>query len=315
MKFHETSFIEYLKKTVEYNIHPELEPLIDRLPKTIDDCFNIILYGESGVGKYTQALRILSRYSASSLLHEKKITLTTEKHTYGYRMSDIHYEIDMGFLGCNAKLLWNDIISQITNILITKPVKNCFILCKNYHTVHKELLDIFYSYMQVIKKSGVSIQLYFILLTEHVGFIPNYIIDRSLLISVKRPAEDILAGMADVETTCVEPTQNLKNLYYNFNTDSGSQTSLTKIVCGNIIDKITSYTFTNEFRDAVYDILIYDLDAVECFWFVFVHMSKQKTIDGSLMNKDISDSLYLYLKHHNNNYREIFHESGCFFYL
>jgi hypothetical protein len=77
--------------------------------------------------------------------------MTTEKHTYGYRMSDIHYEIDMGFLGCNAKLLWNDIISQITNILITKPVKNCFILCKNYHTVHKELLDIFYSYMQVIK--------------------------------------------------------------------------------------------------------------------------------------------------------------------
>jgi hypothetical protein len=57
MKFHETSFIEYLKKTVEYNIHPELEPLIDRLPKTIDDCFNIILYGES---KYTQALRILA---------------------------------------------------------------------------------------------------------------------------------------------------------------------------------------------------------------------------------------------------------------
>jgi hypothetical protein len=48
MKFHETSFIEYLKKTVEYNIHPELEPLIDRLPKTIDDCFNIILETGSG---------------------------------------------------------------------------------------------------------------------------------------------------------------------------------------------------------------------------------------------------------------------------
>jgi hypothetical protein len=76
-----------------------------------------------GVGKYTQALRILSRYSA---YYTKKITLTTEKHTYGYRMSDIHYEIDMGFLGCNAKLLWNDIISQITNILITKARKELF---------------------------------------------------------------------------------------------------------------------------------------------------------------------------------------------
>jgi hypothetical protein len=36
--------------------------------------------------------------------------------------------------------------------------------------------------------------------------------------------------------------------------------------------------------------------------------------DGSLMNKDISDSLYLYLKHHNNNYREIF-QSGCFLFV
>jgi hypothetical protein len=71
MKFHETSFFEYLKKTVEYNIHPELEPLIDRLPKTIDDCFNIILYGRAGSGSI-HTLRILSRYSASSLLHEKK---------------------------------------------------------------------------------------------------------------------------------------------------------------------------------------------------------------------------------------------------
>jgi hypothetical protein len=50
-----------------------------------------------------------------------------------YTLRDRH-----GVSLCNAKLLWNDIISQITNILITKPVKNCFILCKNYHTVHKE---------------------------------------------------------------------------------------------------------------------------------------------------------------------------------
>jgi predicted transcriptional regulator of viral defense system len=69
MKFHETSFI-ISEKTVEYNIHPELEPLIDRLPKTIDDCFNNTVWG-GGVGKYTQALRILSRYSASSYYTKK----------------------------------------------------------------------------------------------------------------------------------------------------------------------------------------------------------------------------------------------------
>jgi hypothetical protein len=79
--------------------HPESEPLIDRLPKTID-CFNIIL----GEGREVYTGVEDTRGIARPAYYTKKITLTTEKHTYGYRMSDIHYEIDMGFLGCNAKL-------------------------------------------------------------------------------------------------------------------------------------------------------------------------------------------------------------------
>jgi hypothetical protein len=74
-------------------------------------------------------------------------------------MSDIHYEIDMGFLGCNAKLLWNDIISQITNILITKPVKNFLFFVRTTTRFIRNSLT-YFTVMQVIKKSGVSIQLY-----------------------------------------------------------------------------------------------------------------------------------------------------------
>lgn len=334
MKFHETSFVEYLEKNTEYNIHPELEPLFERMPKTIEDCFNIILYGPCGVGKYTQALKIISTYSASKLLYEKKISLTTDKYNYNYRMSDIHYEVDMAFLGCNAKLIWNEIIIQITDIIITKPLKTCFIICKNYHVIHKELLENFYSYMQVIKKSGMNIQLYFILLTEHVGFIPSNIIDRSLVISVKRPSQDTISKITGVEyfdndsDSSIKSNNNLKNIYYNFsNKTDGAvkisgvnvnnvtlpQQSLTEIVCNNIIAEIVNYKFTGGFRDALYDILIYDLDAIECFWYIFTNMVKKNTINVSLLNEDMSSSLYLNLKYHNNNYREIFHIERLFF--
>lgn len=335
MKFHETTFVEYLEKTAEYNIHPELELLYERIPKNIDDGFNIILYGPCGVGKYTQALRIISTYSISKLSYEKRINLTTDKFNYNYRMSDIHYEIDMSFLGCNAKLLWNEIISQITDILITKSVKKCFILCKNFHTIHKELLEIFYSYMQIIKKSGVNIQLYFILLTEHIGFIPSNIIDRSLLISVKSPSQIILSNMKNNNSKFNKSNSvyefnnvsvsvsmnNLKKIYYNniskpnkiILKDTKTQESLTEIVCNNIIKEIVDYKFTNGFRDSLYDILTYDLDVIECFWYIFVYMSKINTINNALINGDFTESIYLYLKYHNNNYREIFHIERLFF--
>ena len=69
MKFYEKLFDDYINLE---NLHPELEVYINKLPKDIQKFKNIILYGPSGVGKYTQALNIVKKYSDSELKYEKK---------------------------------------------------------------------------------------------------------------------------------------------------------------------------------------------------------------------------------------------------
>jgi len=91
MKFHETSFEDYLLAHKKQPLHPNLVKLYKTLPKTLATFKNIILYGPPGVGKYTQMLELISRYSPSQLKYEKKISVTYNKNTYFFKISDIHY--------------------------------------------------------------------------------------------------------------------------------------------------------------------------------------------------------------------------------
>jgi hypothetical protein len=244
MKYYETNYEEYLSSYENYNIHPELLDIKSKFPKNISEFHNLIVYGASGVGKYTQVLTILQPYSPSKLKYDKKISVTYEKQEkktktpsktnmssfssikekvkekekesnnntkkktldvipikktekkqeYIYRISDIHYEIDMATLGCNSKLLWHDLFFQINDIISVsfhsqdKTDKVGIIVCKNFHAIHNELLDIFYSYMRH-PLHPFHIQIKFILLTEHVSFIPNNIVNACKTISISRPSK------------------------------------------------------------------------------------------------------------------------------
>jgi hypothetical protein len=185
--------------------------MYEQLPKNIQDFKNIIIYGPSGVGKYTQALKMIEKYSSSRLKYDKKMSVSSDKvekkakvvveknskknkekvslsnnkkQEFVYRISDIHYEIDMSLLGCNSKNIWHELFFQIMDIISVKPNKVGIILCKNFHCIYNELLDIFYSYM---KHPLDNYKVFFILITEHIGFIPNRILNSSQLIPVTRP--------------------------------------------------------------------------------------------------------------------------------
>ena len=79
MKYYETNYEEYLSSYENYNIHPELTDIKSKFPKNISEFHNLIVYGASGVGKYTQVLSILQAYSPSKLKYDKKISVTYEK--------------------------------------------------------------------------------------------------------------------------------------------------------------------------------------------------------------------------------------------
>ena len=88
------------------------------------------------------------------------------------------------------------------------------------------------------------------------------------------------------------------------------------IICNNIIQELTypnKIVFTN-FRDTIYDILIYNLDFTECLWYILNHFIK----NGSLSSNKITNILkktHLFLKYYNNNYRPIYHLESIFFYI
>ena len=62
-------FIDYISFPEHKNIHPEFKFTYP----PFQDFVHLIVYGPSGVGKYTQVLKIMHHYSPSHLKIEKKI--------------------------------------------------------------------------------------------------------------------------------------------------------------------------------------------------------------------------------------------------
>ena len=175
MKFHETHFEDYIISNKKENLHTKIDKIFKNFPKQLKNLKNLIFYGPTGVGKYTQALKCIKMYSPSDLKYEKKICLVYNKQSYFFKISDIHYEIDMSLLGCNSKILWHEVYSQIIDIISAKQDdKSGIIVCKYFHEIHSELLENFYSYMQ--KNYALSINLSYILITEELSFIPDNIL-------------------------------------------------------------------------------------------------------------------------------------------
>ena len=339
MKYYETNYEEYLSVNDKFNFHPELNQLIENLPPKINQLENMIIYGPPGVGKYSQVLRIIKKYSLSELKYDKKITIQTEKQEYIYKISDIHYEIDMSLLGCNSKLLWNEIFLQIVDIISVKSDKIGIILCKNFHSIHAELLEIFYSYMQQYNNMHSNIKIKFFLLTEHLSFIPTVILNNCHIIKIQRPSKDKYIEysefikknsikqlepdkeqdnydlLEDIEPENIFNIKEIRSFKYIKNTKN-VPTDIFNTICDNIIQKMTdpnNIEFIN-FRDVLYDILTYNLDMTECLWYIIKYF-----IENQLLKKeDISDILihsYTFLKYYNNNYRPIYHLESILFYI
>ena len=310
MKYYETNYEEYLQSSKRKDIHPELQQVRDGMPKSINQLANMIVYGPSGSGKYTQVIRLLEPYSPSHLKYDKKITMQTEKNTYSYRISDIHYEIDMALLGCESKRMWNDCFFQIVDIVSMKPEKSGIIVCKNFHGIHSELLDVFYSYMQHCHT--LSIHLTFILVTDHVSFLPNNIIECCKLISVKRPD----ASLYQVEPESVLNLKEIQSFQFVQNPEDMPR-DVFNIVCDSLIQTIENPDTLefSDFRDQLYDILLYGLDVTDCLWYILYHLAKTGKIrDTNTMNRLLS-KVYVFLKYYNNNYRPIYHLESIFFYI
>ena len=313
MKFHETHFEEYITANQKEDLHPKLDKVFNKFPKKINDLRNLIFFGPTGVGKYTQMLKAIKRYSPYDLKYEKKISVTFNKQQYFFKISDIHYEIDMSLLGCNSKLLWHDIYLQIVDIVSAKTEKSGIILCKYFHEIHGELLENFYSYMQ--QNNANSIDLKFILITEHISFIPDNILNCCEIINIPRPTKAVYSKCIKNKlptSTRLENITNVKNLH----SEIDSLMMPHKIICDKILDsmiKINDLKYL-KFRDLLYDIFIYNLDITDCVWYIISELVKQKKIKPTEVS-NILIKTYSFFQYYNNNYRPIYHVENYLFYI
>ena len=310
-------FIDYINEINKYNLHPELEKIYNNYPDKIEDLSNIIFYGPSGVGKYSQMLYFINRYSDSNLKYEKKLHINTDKHEMFLKMSDIHYEVDMSILGCNSKLLWNNIYNKIYDSIIIKKNKCGIIVCKNFNYIaNDELIHIFYNYMQTLFNSNIKIK--FILITENIGFISNNIINNSNIIKVIRPSKKIYNKINNT---------NIK--LYNINNITDIKLKQESLIINKICDKIILYFLNynnkeyndyknvnkfNELRNELYNILIYKLDVSECIWYIVNNLILNNHIKNENIN-NIMNEILIFFKYFNNNYRPIYHLERISLYL
>ena len=313
MKFYETHFEEYITEVNKVNLHPKLEKIYDKFPKNINELKNLIFFGPSGTGKYSQMLRSIKKYSNSELKYERKISITYGKQQYVFKVSDIHYEIDMSLLGCNSKLLWHDIYQQIIDIISAKSDKSGIIVCKYFHDIHSELLENFYSYMQ--KNTSISVDIKFILITEELSFIPDNILNCCQVISVCRPTKTSYIKCSKKKMHTKLKTDNITNIkmLHLYNEDLMLQY---RIICNKIIHNIININDLQfiKFRDTLYDIFIYNLDISECIWYIISTLVKQKQIKKEYLST-ILIKTYCFFQYYNNNYRPIYHVENYFLNL
>lgn len=313
MKFCKNHFEEYINENNRVSLHPKLDKIYNNFPDKLHDLKNLIFFGPSGIGKYTQVLKSIKKYSPSELKYEKKINIIYNKQQYMFKISDIHYEIDLSLLGCNSKLLWYEIYQQIIDIVSAKTEKSGIIICKYFHEIHSELLDNFYSYMQ--KNNAISVDLKFILITQELSFIPHNILNCCEIINIARPSKtayNMCLKNKLVNKIKLENITNIKILYlYNENLMLPY-----KIICNKLIQNMINIKDLQflKFRDIIYDIFIYNLDVTNCIWYILYSLVEQNKIKIEHLSS-ILIKTYCFFQYYNNNYRPIYHLENYLFYL
>jgi len=312
MKFFETHFDEYVSTCAKHNFHPKLKTMFDKFPDNLPSLKNIIIYGSSGVGKYTQALNIVQRYSPSGLKYEKKtiIPYSNGKNQYVCKISDIHYEVDMSLLGCNAKTLWHDIHGHIVDIIGGTSHKTGIVMCKNMHFVDHDLMETMFSYMQDSCSTN-PIQIRYLFITEGVSFLPDNIVQccevipvpKPRSVSVKKHARKYNPGITDEG---IARTINLKSLYSPL---SHGQLEVFEIIVHNIVTIVTGGVDNVVFadlRECIYDLFVYDANIHLCMWSVLSTLIKANYICSSVVDVCVEHT-FEFFKLYNNNYRPIYH--------
>jgi hypothetical protein len=311
MNIGDYKFEDYVSAKKEMDIHPSISDVNTRI-HNVNRRPNLVYYGPDGVGKYSCALDYIARHSPSGLGYEKRMTVETSKGEIIIKISDVHFEIDVGLLGCNAKQIWNDVIKHIYDVLSLRKDRKAFILCKNFQDIHSELLDIFYSYIQTTNR---HMKVSYVILTNSTSFIPRDILKRCIMVGVPRPSKQSATSFnTTIKPANIVMTNNLRKWKDNI---LGTQQDL---IVKDIVNAITSiqpsktgFDFIT-LRDRIYDINVMGQNPCAVAWSVLSILLAENKIPESKAS-EVTDETTKFLELFSNNYRPIYHLERYVYFL
>ena len=239
-----------------------------------------IYYSNNNYKNYCNCINDLKEVSPSQLKYSRKINIMYNDKEYFFNLSDIHIEIDFELLGVNEINIFFELFNHIKeNMILNKEI--IYIVCLHFNNIKKELLDIFYNFMN---DSNIK----FIFLTNNLSFINDKIIKQS----------------------CIRKCKNLQESKYN--------KTYEKSIC-DLSNKIISYSTDKEInlfqlREKLYYLLIMNFNIYDAFFYLIKLLIEKQYIN----NKNIGVILKKYIhiiEKYNNNYRTIYHLEHFIIYL
>ena len=190
--------------------------------------------------------------------------------------------------------------------------------------------------MQQYHHPSLAVQIKFILLLEHISFLPNSILQHCRIVNIKRPSKTDYVNMISKQRANGDPVKNeslenpstdllntidpayilnLKEIYSFPLVQEGEDPpkEIFNVICDAIIQEMMrpEKIVITEFRDAIYDILVYNLDVSDCVWYILSYF----ITSGRLSKESITvilDKTLPFFKQFNNNYRPIYHLESMF---
>jgi hypothetical protein len=141
-------------------------------------------------------------------------------------------------------------------------------------------------------------------------------LDGNVSVNTTQCCDDELTDIVNsIDTDCITNMKEFRS-FSLLTKEMEIPEDIFNIVCNNIIREMENYqkiVFT-QFRDTIYDTLIYNLDVAECMWHIITHFIENDSLQGERIS-NVPIKTHLFFKYFNNNYRPIYHLESMLFYI
>lgn len=270
-------------------LHPLILETIDRLPTKLQDMRSTVIHGPPGSGKYSIALAIAGGFSPSALRYEKKMVVEcdgkSQPHDFSLPMSDVHFEVDMGVSHCGSRTGWGQVHRSIVEAVQIRREKSAIVLCRGVDAADSDLLSTLESFM---RPTSGGVDLRYILVTDHLGVLPQSLRARCTIIAVPRPARSVNLRVRGR----VMPEEEIEVM---------SARGALAALCDSPAPSLYGL------RDAVYAGLTRNMDLSKWSW----HMMREWGMRAGAVDVELEsqafDALLTFARGHAASYRPIFH--------